>query len=254
MENIQTQKRRLTILDTLRGFAVVIMVIFHLEYDLVFMFGAPWLSQAFFWQMEYSSYATALFVILAGITVRFSHNPAKHGARILIIATAFTLVTSFVFPGAAIYFGVLHLIASGMFVYSLAQKFINRIPWWAGLLVCAVLFAFTFHVPDGYFGFEWLRLDLPRSLTQGNLLYPFGFISRTFNSVDYLPIFPWLFMYLCGTFVGRPITERVMPEFAYRDYCKPLTWMGKHSLTIYIVHQPVIYVILYVIYNFILKK
>ncbi len=241
----------MTLLDTLRGFAVVIMIIFHIEYDLVFMFGASWLASSFYWQSNYSWMATSLFVLLAGVTVRFSREPAKHGAKILVIAAGFTLVTAFIFPGSAIYFGVLHLIASGMLVYSLIGTFTDRIPWWVGALLCAVIFALTFNTPNGYFGFGEFSLDVPEMLRKGSFMYPFGFIKGNYRSVDYLPLLPWLFMFLCGTFIGRPVTQNKMPEFFYKDICPPLTWLGRHSLIIYILHQPVVYALLYIIYLFI---
>ena len=250
MENT-SPKRRMALLDTLRGLAVVIMIIFHLEYDLVFMFGASWLADSFYTQSDYSWIATSLFVFLAGITVRFSREPARHGAKILVIAAGFTLATAFIFPGSAIYFGVLHLIACGMLVYSLVYKAAYKMPWWLGLLLCAALFAFSFNISSGYLGFEFLRLDLPGALTSNNLLYPFGFIRSGFSSVDYLPLLPWLFMFFCGVFAGGPITRNKMPELFYRDICPPLTWLGRHSLIIYIVHQPIIYALLYIIYMFI---
>jgi len=255
MENTASVSRRLTFLDTLRGLAVILMTIYHIEYDLVFIFGAPWLSEFYFKQMEFASWIfTAPFVFLAGITVRFSREPAKHGAKLLFIASGFTLVTAFIFPGSAIYFGILHLIASGMLLYSLCSKVINRIPWWVGLILSALIFSFTYNIPKGFLGFEWLRIELPAALTGNSLLYPFGFISRSFSSVDFLPIFPWVFLFFCGVFTGWLVTERKMPEFAYRDLCPPLSWLGRHSLVYYIVHQPVIYALLYVLYNFILKK
>lgn len=247
MGEASSVRRRIRLLDTLRGLAVTFMIIFHTEYDLVFMFDALWLKEAFYVQSDYSWIATALFVFLAGITIRFSHQPAKHGARVLAIAACFTLVTAFIFSGSAIYFGALHLIACGMLAYSLASGVTDKLPWWVGLLLCAALFVFTRHISEGYLGIGQLRLTLPIVLLRNNLLYPFGIISGGFSSVDYLPLVPWLFMFFCGVFVGRPVQESQLPDVFYKDICPPLTWLGKHSLLIYIIHQPIVYAILYLI-------
>ena len=243
--------QRVHLLDTLRGIAMIYMILFHIGYDLVYMFGADWLAPFFHDQMKISPVFTAAFVFLAGITVRFSRNPAKHGARLLLIAACFTLVTSFVFAGGAIYFGVLHLISCGMLVYSVISKYSDKLPWWLGAAVCAVIFAFTFNTSKGFFGFKGFSLPVPEMLTINNLLYPFGFITPYYVSVDYLPLLPWLFMFLGGVFVGRLVVGRELPKLFYRDICPPITWLGRHSLMIYILHQPIVFGLLYLIYEII---
>lgn len=247
----QAHAQRVHLLDTLRGLPMIYMILFHIGYDLVYMFGADWLAPFFQGQMKISPIFTASFVFLAGITVRFSRNPAKHGARLLLIAACFTLVTSFIFAGGAIYFGVLHLISCGMLVYSVVSKYTDKLPWWLGAALCAVIFAFTYNTQRGFFGFGELAVSVPEILTTNNLLYPFGFITPYYISVDYLPLLPWLFMFLGGTFVGRLIVNRKLPKLFYRDICPPITWLGRNSLLIYILHQPIVFGLLYLIYEII---
>lgn len=247
----QVHAQRVQLLDTLRGIPLIYMLIFHTEYDLVYMFGVDWLLPLFREQNKSIPVFASMFVLLAGITVRFSRNPAKHGARLMIIAACFTLVTSFIFPGGAIYFGVLHLMSCGMLVYSVIQKYADKLPWWLGAGLCAVIYAFTFNVKYGYFGFEGFSLPVPEILTINNLLYPFGFVTPYYSSVDFLPLLPWLFMFLAGTFIGRLIVGRELPKLFYRDLCPPITWLGRHSLLIYIIHQPIVFALLTVIFKFI---
>lgn len=251
MENASLPTGRIKLLDTMRGFVMVLMIIFHIEYDLVFIFGAPWLAQSYYRQMDVSWMLTASFVLLAGITVRFSKDAAKHGAKLLFIGAGFTMVTAFVFPGNGIYWGVLHLIGTGMLLYGLFSKALDRLPWWLGLPVSALLFTLTFNTSRGYLGFEGFSLPLPEALTVNDLLYAFGFVRGSFSSVDYLPVLPWIFMFLCGVYLGKLIMSREAPEYALRDWCPPLTWLGRNSLIIYIVHQPIAFVLLYIIYIFI---
>ena len=107
------------------------------------MFGAKWAVPAYVDQNEHwIIYCTGSFVFMAGMTGLFSRNPALHGARLLAVAAVFPIVTAFFFDGSAIYFGVLHLLAVGMLFYAVAQKVIEKIPWWGGLAVCVLLFAF----------------------------------------------------------------------------------------------------------------
>ena len=253
MEGEASKRRRVELLDTLRGLALIHMVLFHTAYDLVYLFGvtpSPFLR----WFMGTSVICTAAFVFLAGITVRFSRSAATHGARLLLIAAGFTLVTAFVFPGSAIYFGALHLIATGMLVYGALSNFFNRIPWWVGLILSAFIFAATYNADKGVFGFGQLSVNIPEQLTLGSMMYPFGFIDHSFSSVDFLPVLPWLFLFLCGVFIGKPVVEKKLPEFAYRDFCPPVTWLGRNSLIIYVLHQPIVFCLLYIIFEIILKK
>lgn len=247
------KRRRVLILDTVRGAALVHMLIFHTLFDLACMFGAKWAVPAYVNQNEHwIIYCTASFVFMAGMTVLFSRNPALHGAKLLAVAAVFPIVTAFFFDGSAIYFGVLHLLAVGMLFYAVARNVIEKIPWWVGIAVCALLFAFTFNTMYGFWGFgEFIKMPVPAALTANNNLYPYGFITGGYSSADYLPMLPWLFLFLAGCFAGRLFRRNDLPKLCYRDICPPLTWLGKHSLVIYVVHQPIIYALLYVIFKFI---
>ena len=238
---------RVVVLDTLRGAALLYMLFFHTLFDLAAMFGLKWAIPVYIFHNEHIViYDTASFVFMAGMTVLFSRNPAQHGARLLCIAAVFPIVTAFFFEGSAIYFGVLHLIACGMLVYAVIRKFSDRIPGWAGAAACALLFALTFHTTDGYWGLgHKLSVDVPSALTANSLMYPYGFLGGGFSSADYLPLLPWLFLFLAGCFAGRVFRRPDLPRLCYKDLCPPLSWLGRHSLIIYIVHQPVIYGLLY---------
>ena len=128
-----------------------------------------------------------------------------------------------------------------MMVYGVTGKFIEKIHWIPGAAVCLILYVCTYWVYAGFIGIRGLfELPLPEALTDGSMLYAFGFVDGRFRSVDFYPLFPWLFLFLCGCFVGR-LLNRELPEWLCRDYCKPLTLIGRNSLAIYVVHQPVVY-------------
>lgn len=247
-----TKRRRIQTLDTLRGVAVLYMVLYHTFFDLVEMFGCDWARDLFYAQDGISIWFTGAFILLGGVTIRFSHDPAIRGARLFFIAAAFTLVTAFIFEGAAIYFGVLHLFTVGMLLYAVGRPVIERIPAVVGVALCAVLFVFFYNISKGAVGFGGWQLAVPETLTYGNLLNGFGFINGRFSSVDYVPVLPWLFLFLAGCFAGR-VFDRPMPDALCRDWCPPVTWCGRHSLAIYVLHQPLIFAVLFVLFNFILK-
>lgn len=234
-------RRRIQLLDTLRGVMVIYMIYYHTLFDLGFMFGKDWAKKQFDAQPFSQMIIGCTFVFVAGLTIRFSRNPALHGARLLMIASVVSLVTAFFFPGSGIYFGVLHLLAVCMMVYGVTGRYIEKIHWLPGAVICLVLYICTYWVRFGFFGIKGLfELPVPEALTDGGLLYAFGFVSIRFSSVDFYPLLPWLFLFLCGCFVGR-LLDRELPEWLCRDYCKPLTLIGRYSLAIYVVHQPVIY-------------
>lgn len=234
--------RRIQLLDTIRGVMVIYMVYYHTLFDLGFMFGKDWARQQFEAQPFSQMIIGCTFVLVAGLTIRFSRNPALHGARLLMIASVVSMVAAFFFPGSGIFFGVLHLLAVCMMVYAVLAKVIERIHWIPGAVLSLALFICTYRVQSGFFGIKDLfELPVPEALSEGSMLYPFGFIQPGFGSVDYYPLLPWLFLFLCGCFIGRLLERDNLPEVLYRDFCKPLTFIGRHSLAIYVVHQPVIY-------------
>ena len=243
------ERKRIKLLDTIRGLAILYMVYYHGLYDLVHMFGCEWAREPFLRQDSIDIYFTGAFIFLGGVTVRFSRNPAIRGARLFFVAAGFTLVTALVFPGAAVYFGILHLFSTGMLFYAVARNVIERIPIWAGAPLCALLFALTNHVQHGWIGIDGLfRIELPAALMMNNQLSGFGFINGGFMSVDYEPVFPWMFLFLLGIFLGR-LLDRPLPKLFYRDLCPPITWIGKNSLIIYILHQPIMAAILWFIFK-----
>lgn len=252
-ENEPSPRLRVRLLDTLRGVAVIYMIAFHTFYDLYYMFDVPW-AKAVLDILDYALLAAGIiFVFLGGVTIRFAANPAKHGARALVLAGIFTAVTAFMMPGQAIYFGVLHFFAVAMLVYSVIGKVMDKIPVWITVPVLLALYVFTMNTKEGYFGLEGLfTVELPSILYYNNNLYPFGIIGRGFASSDYYPIFPWIFLFLVGTIFGRLFIDKdgdqkVLPKWVYRRYLPVTSFIGKNSLLIYVLHQPIIYLILIIL-------
>ncbi len=235
-------RRRIRLLDTIRGLMVIYMIYYHTLFDLGFMFGKDWARTLFEAQPFSQMIIGCTFVFIAGLTIRFSRNPALHGAKLLIISFAMSLITGWVMSGMGIYFGVLHLMAVCMLFYAVAGKVLDRIHWLPGVLVSLALYVCTYWVSYGFFGIKGLlELPVPPELTAGSRLYPFGFISASFFSADFYPLLPWIFLFMCGCFAGRFLEREDLPGFLYRDYCPALTFIGRYSLIIYLVHQPVLY-------------
>ena len=107
----------------------------------------------------------------------------------------------------------------------------------AGALVTAVTLLF---LPEAVvWNLPGRRLALPQALYAGYTTAYFGFMPKSFFSTDYFPLLPWLFLFWAGYFLHHLLgRERLAP--LRRSVCPPLGWMGRHSLVLYLLHQPVI--------------
>ena len=243
-------KKRIVLIDNFRGLAIVYMIYFHFVYDMAYLLETEWGRNAFAFHNRIVVFDTASFILLAGISSAFSRSNVRRGGRLLAIGIVFTAVTAFVFPGQAIYFGILQLLGSSMVLYGAFEDRLRQCPPVLMLFLSAALFALTYHIQRGYVGIEGLfRFELPAQLLRNNLLYPYGILSGSFASVDYVPLLPWFFLYFGGTYIGGFLVKRRdrLPGWCYADPLPPLSLMGRHSLLIYILHQPIILAVVYLI-------
>lgn len=244
------EKKRIELLDELRGFAILAMIVHHTFYDIGFVLGLSWgetvfnklcLLQPFFW---------AIFIIISGICSRLSRNTVKRGLIVLGAGLAITLVTAvlmplFGFEGAEIYFGILHCLGSCMIITGLLMPIIKKINPIAGMIVCALLFALFYSIAEGSLLFG--LIPLPKGLYATNYLVPLGIYNKKFFSADYFGLLPWIFMFLFGAFLGHYAAGGAFPKWTYEKHCKPLAFIGRNSLWFYLAHQPVIYAVMFII-------
>ena len=159
-------------------------------------------------------------------------------------AAVLTFVTAVFMPSEAIWFGVLHLNAAAVLLTCLVYPLLQRLPAGAGLAASAALFALTNQLPEGYLGFEnWRLCAVPAGLYKTNWFW-LGLPDLTqFASADYFPILPWVFLFWCGVFLARLWRPgRGEPPAALRPLCA----IGRNTLLVYMLHQPVIYGALWV--------
>lgn len=70
--------------------------------------------------------------------------------------------------------------------------------------------------------------------------YIFGFPPEDFFSGDYFSLVPWMFLYLSGYFLYDIVIEKKSFQKLMEVRIKPLEWIGRRSLLIYLLHQPVV--------------
>lgn len=234
------RSRRCALLDALRGLTVINMVFFHFMWDYVYIFGfsAPWYlgRGAFVWQQA----ICCTFITLSGFCAAMGKHTIRRGGIVFGIGAAITLITALFMPDELIIFGVLTLIGSCMLLVGATKKWLKKIPAWAGLACSFLLFAFTRPVNSGGLGFFFKRLaELPDWLYHDYFTAYLGFPQPGFFSTDYFSLVPWLFLFLTGFFLHGVCGEKIL-SVKWRGI-RPLNFIGRHALFIYVIHQPVVY-------------
>lgn len=240
---------RVGLLDELRGFAIICMVVYHAMYDLKYVFGLD--IPIFFegWFDIIRDVFAGLFIFISGTVCRYSRNNMKRGIQCFFIGMIMTFVMPF-FMNGTIMFGILHFLGIAMMIYGLCEDAFDVVPALVGIILCVLLYIFTMNVGDGYLGFFGiLRIALPEKAYAVNALFPLGLHNNSFSSLDYFPLLPWLFVFLAGSYFGVWAKNGSLPKFFYPTHIKWLATVGKYTIWIYILHQPVIYLIFSLIFH-----
>ena len=227
------------LLDTVRGVCILSMVAYHGMYDLVDIFGLPsaWYTglPGYIWQQS----ICWTFILLSGLCWQLSRRHVKRGLLLVGCGAAITLITWLVMPSQRILYGVLNLLGLSALLLIPLDKVFRKIPAWAGLVGALLLFALTKNVARGSLGFEGLVLcRLPRWLYATDLLAVVGFPSPSFWSTDYFPLLPWFFLFCAGYFLWSLLDKSPRVKELLRPGLRPLSFLGRHSLAIYLIHQP----------------
>lgn len=241
-------RQRVHFLDEIRGFCIIAMVLYHAFFSMTYVFDISFGNTllSFFYPVQ--PFFAGIFVALSGISSMLSRNNYVRGIKLFVIAMLVTLVTVIFTPGIEIKFGILHFLAVAMVIFQLCKKLLTKIPVKTGFIIFFLLFVITYNIPLGYIGFKpFLTINLPSALYSTNFLFPLGFPNASFFSSDYFSIIPWIFLFISGSFLGVPISKGDIPELFYKNHVPFLTFLGKHSLVIYIAHQPVIFGIFYIL-------
>lgn len=243
-----SENRRMCLLDEIRGIAVILMVIYHAFYSMTFIFHMEFSYTIMFAIMPFEIVIPATFIIISGIVSVYSRNNVQRGLNLFTIALLISLVTSIILPEQAILFGILHFLGIGLIIYSFFQDWLSKIPIELGLRLSLILFMVLYYLPNGMIGFPTLfSIKLPTELYSIYWLSFLGFPTPDFVSSDYFPIFPYIFLLFFGSFIGQYLKKVKTPEVLYSRLCPPLDFIGKHALLIYILHQPIIIGILFLI-------
>ncbi len=172
------------LLDMLRGFAIIYVMLYHLLYDLIF-FGGSNIPFFFSDGMEiiHRFFLVVLFSV-SGICAGFSKNVLKRGATLYLLGEALTVITAAFFPQETIVFGVLSCFGMIMLIYGVICPVLKKIPnviIFAVFTVLAVIFTDFYRTDSLFLVFGRVRLDVPDNI---RWLYPIGITSSDFHSAD----------------------------------------------------------------------
>ncbi len=244
------EKQRYNVIDMIRGIAIINTIAYHALWDIVYIFGTRlgWYTSrgAFVWQ-QCICYT---FILISGFCRSMGSNKLKRGLTVFAASILITLVTLAFVPNNLVLFGILSLIGSAALIMIPLDRLFSRINSYAGAIASILLFVFTRNINAGYIGFGVFSLYLPRFLYSNLFTAYLGFPAPGFASADYFPIFPWLFLYFTGYFLYRIFERNGWLRHLTHKSVAPLEFCGRHSLLIYMLHQPAIYGVLSAVFFF----
>jgi uncharacterized membrane protein len=237
-------KERFWEIDFLRGVAIILMIIFHAAFDIDYFNMSDFDIHQGSWIL-FGKLIFILFFLLVGISLVLSYSRTKiinkskqnlfvkylkRGVKIFFWGLIITLVTWMYMREGYVIFGVLHFIGISII---LAYPFLKRPSWslFLGFLIILTgLFLYNYS-----FDFSWLLW--------------LGFKPHGFYTIDYFPLFPYFGIILIGIFIGNKLYKNYKRRFNLIDLSvnpiiKFFAFLGKKSLFIYLIHQPIIIALL----------
>jgi uncharacterized membrane protein len=222
-------------LDFFRGSAIILMIIYHIFFQLRFfgIYSVDIFNGA--WYIFARSVAIT-FLLLVGISIVLSYDNRKsnfrnvyRGSMLFFVALGISLVTFLAFAESAIYFGVLHFIAFSLLLSPLIVR-LRIYP-----LVLLSIFSITL-------GFWFKKL-----IVESEYLFWVGLRSSTFKTFDFFPVFPWIGVVLLGMLLGK-VYYRHAKSLEFMNFGF-LNWFSHNSLLIYLIHNPAIYGVLKLLFR-----
>ena len=208
-------KKRIHLLDILRGAAIIVMLVDHIVFDIAFLFDSLWAAQAYDAIAKIAFIFSGTFVSVSGVCAALGRNTALRGAQLTLMGVGITLFTAFFMPELIILNDVLVLLGFCMLAYAVLDKYLEKLPYWLGITLFLIIFVITYNIEDGYIGIKGLlTLNLNEQLYTVDWLYPFGIHSDKFVSANYYPFsrgYFCLWLLLMWESLSKRTVHRALP-------------------------------------------
>ena len=228
-------QKRIIEVDLLRTIAMAMMIFYHIAFDLYYIYDWSFnpLDGAWWW---FARSCAVLFLLLVGISaaLSFLRRPSvfylrslRRGFGIFLLGLLVTAVSTLFFPLTTIHFGVLHCIGISIILLPVFAMF-----RWATLPAVCLFFVGSLFVGP--------------TQSASILLLPIGVSPIYYQTLDYFPLIPWFGFVLLGFMVGYKFYKHRSSGFLLSTYLlRILSLPGRYALSIYLLHQPVILVVLW---------
>jgi uncharacterized membrane protein len=226
--------KRIFAIDFIRGFAIVLMIFFNYSVTLGY-FGLIQFPSNFLYWFIFPRIIAGIFIFVSGVAAYVSYKNSREvfskkyflrGLKLLVFALAITFFTYYFVPQGTIIFGILHFFAFTSFLLPLFVSN-RRINLLVGLLFILIGFYLQF-LNLGFSSIFWL-------------------FPQNFFTFDYFPLLPWIGVLMLGIYCGKKIAEKTVKFHIKGLSGRFVTFLGKNSLTIYLIHQPLFILVLIVL-------
>jgi len=218
--------KRLIWLDSLRGIAIILMIIFHLTWDLV-QFNYIELNIKSDFMLSFRVVIVGLFLFSVGISLQISYkifNKFKFIKRVALLSIYSLLISigSYImYPNNWIYFGIIHMILISTFI---SVWFVNR-------KYLALIGSFVVTIPYIFYNINFMFIKE---------FFSQFIIHLPRVSYDMAPLFPYMGFVLFGIYVYN-ISKVQVFDIKKSKVTNILSYLGKHSMIIYLIHQPILF-------------
>lgn len=250
MDNTAVKKERYRLIDSIRGLCVLGMVVYHTLFDIA-EFSGDFTSSALLVSLEkIRDLGAAVFILISGFCFLSGTHRLRRFLILFIGGIVVTGVTYIVMPEAYIIFGILTFMAvSGALMIPLDRLF-RHIPPVLGLVLSLLSFAVLFRINYGYVGtYDTVLFLFPAQLYKNYFTAFFGFPFVGFLSGDYFSLLPWIFVYFAGYFLRALAGKSEILKKLLQVRIPVLDFIGKYSLYIYLAHQPIVFGIVWLIFQ-----
>lgn len=241
------EKERYYVIDFIKVFVILNMIIYHGFWDLVYLF-----NRNIDWYVSlpgevWQKFISFTFIIISGFCWSMSRNHIKRGICIFLMGAVITLVTALFMPEGIIKFGILTMIGSAVLIMIVIEKILKHINDILGLILSISLYIFTKDINVGYLFFN--RIKVPEYLYSGDFMTYLGFMEDEFYSADYFSLMPWIFLFISGYFLYRVMKRKNWIVILKGVPNTVIEEISRGSLWIYMLHQPLVYGLIWGFYK-----